>query len=97
MKFYRITFNVPGAEHATDVSVTEEQMGKFYQAVVNKVKIVKIENSYFNTAYFVKAVPDTEKIQQSNAPILPEPKITEEQRAENKRRLAEMKKNLFRK
>ncbi|NCC41892.1 MAG: hypothetical protein EOM21_21280 [Gammaproteobacteria bacterium] len=92
--YYKITFNVPG-DFPTEVSVTEEQMGNFYKAVLQKTKIVKIGNSFFNTAYFVKAVPDTEKIIQSNAPKLNEPEMSEEQIKKNKQRLAEMRKKYF--
>lgn len=94
---YKITFNIPGDEFPTEVAVNKEQMERFYEALSKKTKIVKIENCYFNTAYFVRAIPDTEKIVQSNYTKLPEPQITEEERQENRRRFAEMKKKLFNK
>lgn len=68
---YKIIINIPNETHATEVSITEEQMNSLEPALNGK-RLVKINGSYFNTTYIAKIVPDMEAnlIEGSNLPQL---------------------------
>ncbi|HLN19151.1 MAG TPA: hypothetical protein VK255_03205 [Patescibacteria group bacterium] len=57
---YKLIFNIPNERFPTEVTITGEQMDKLAPALAEKGKIVKLNGSYFNTSYFVKATPDAE-------------------------------------
>lgn len=59
---YKVTMNLPGSKYPTEIFLDEERMKKFYEAANSGSKIIGIDGSYFNTAYFVQAVPAVDDI-----------------------------------
>ncbi len=54
---YKVIFNLPGKNEATEVLIENEKMGPLLEAI-NKKKVVQIGDGFYNTAYFVNAIPD---------------------------------------
>lgn len=63
MKRFQVTFNQIGSKFPTMVYLNEDRMTALYDAINRGVKIVELDGNYFNTAYFVQAVPATEEMQ----------------------------------
>jgi len=59
MSNYKIIINVPNEKVPTEVLITGEQMEKL-EPRLNEKRIIRIGESFFNTAYIVKIVPDVE-------------------------------------
>jgi hypothetical protein len=58
---YKIIINIPNDEQLTEVIVSEEEMNRL-ESILNSKKIVKIGNTFYNTTYIAKIVPDLEAI-----------------------------------
>lgn len=56
---YKIIINVPNEKTPTEVLITGEQM-EILEKRLNLKQIIKIGDSFFNTAYIVKIIPDVE-------------------------------------
>ncbi len=54
---YKVIFNLPGKNEATEVLIEKEKMKPLLEAI-NQKKVVQIGEGFYNTAYFVNAVPD---------------------------------------
>jgi|SRR6185369_814912 len=63
MKKYQVTFNQIGSKFPTMVYLDEERMQALYDAMNRGIKIVELDGNYFNTSYFVQAVPAIEEMQ----------------------------------
>lgn len=63
MRVFRVTFNLPGSKFPTDVRLEEEKLKSLMSAMDRGAKVVELDGSYFNTAYFIQAVPDSEAIE----------------------------------
>jgi len=57
---YIVTFNIPNKE-SVEVKVEQEKMQSLMEAV-NQKKVAQIGNGFYNTAYFVTALPDKSEI-----------------------------------
>lgn len=57
---YKVIFNIPNEKYATEVHISKERMEALAPKLSIKGHIVEIDGCYFNTSYFVKAVPDGE-------------------------------------
>lgn len=56
---YKIIINIPGEKIPSEVLITGEQMDLLENSLNDK-RIVKIGDSFFNTTYIAKIVPDVE-------------------------------------
>lgn len=63
MKRFEVTFNLMGSKYPTTVYLEEDRMKALYDAMNRGVKIVELDGNYFNTAYFIQAVPASEKME----------------------------------
>jgi len=57
---YKVVFNIPNEKYPTEVHISKERMQALAPKLSIKGHIVEIDGCYFNTSYFVKAVPDGE-------------------------------------
>lgn len=62
MRIFKVTFNLPGSKFPTEVRLEEEKLKSLMGAMDKGAKVVELDGSYFNTAYFIQAVPDSEEI-----------------------------------
>jgi len=60
MTIYRIIFNIPNEKFPTEIHINKDRMEALAPKLSIKGHIVEIDGCYFNTSYFVKAVPDGE-------------------------------------
>jgi len=91
---YKIVFNIPNEQFPTEVTISEEQMTAIEPALQEK-RIIKIKGSYFNTAYFAKAVPDSDANRLERSNLLQIADKSEDKRIEeNKKKLNEMRQEL---
>lgn len=58
---YEIIFNIPNEKEITKVEITQEQLSKLEEKL-NSRSIIKIGDSYYNTAYIVKIIPKKERV-----------------------------------
>ena len=65
---YRVIFNIPNEKYPTEVHINKERMEALAPKLSIKGHIVEIDGCYFNTSYFVKAVPDGEMSRMEKAP-----------------------------
>lgn len=94
---YKIVINIPNENHPTEVLITEEQM-QILEPVMNTKRIMKINNSYFNTSYIAKIVPDAEANLIENSKTLQLEQTPQTQQDKNTREaIEELKKKLFNK
>lgn len=63
MRIFKVTFNLPGSKFPTEVRLEEEKLKSLMSAMDRGAKVVELDGSYFNTAYFIQAVPDSESIE----------------------------------
>jgi hypothetical protein len=91
---YKIVFNIPNEKFPTEVMVDESQM-RAIEPALNDKKTIKINGSYFNTAYFAKAIPDTHenRIESSNILQIDE-KSNDTRIKENKEKLDAIRQEL---
>lgn len=57
---YKVTMNMPGSKYPTEFFLEASRMEEFYKASNSGSKIVSIDGNFYNTAYFVQAVPAVE-------------------------------------
>lgn len=62
MKRFEVTFNLMGSKFPTTVYLEEDRMKALYDAMNRGVKIVELDGNYFNTAYFIQAVPASDQM-----------------------------------
>ncbi len=62
---YKVLFNLPGKNEATEVLIEKEKMKPLLEAI-NQKKVVQIGEGFYNTAYFVNALPDKTVTKLSN-------------------------------
>ena len=90
---YKITFNIPNEKFPVDIVVSEEVMEAFYQGMQTGNKVVKINGSYFNSAYFAKAVPATEDtvLEESQKKLIEKGLVDDETELHKRIRLTQQK------
>lgn len=94
---YKMIINVPNEKFPTEISLTQEQMDGIEPALNNK-KIVRIDNSYFNTAYIVKIIPDVDAMRiEENSQLKLEKTTQTTQDKYNRQAIDELKEKLFKK
>jgi hypothetical protein len=65
---YKVIFNIPNEKYPTEIHISKERMEYLAPKLSIKGHIVEIDGCYFNTSYFVKAIPDAEMSRMDAAP-----------------------------
>ena len=94
---YKIIINIPNEGHATEVSITDEQLAQLEPALNGK-RLVQINGSYFNTTYIAKIIPDVDRMLIDESQQIKLEQTTQTTGDKNNRQaIDELKEKLFKK